>query len=357
MRWCISRRTSSSSMRSEVVLVVMPPAWRAAARAPQGVLLPVDPLAAERGLADRPRVRATRPARAHRTPADTLLSHVDPLGDPGRTRPRPPRTAQRRVDREVVPRRLRLRPRPASCSCPWPRWPTGRARPRWPRPSAAASGTSPPSPCRWRWSCSPGTSSRPPRRSRGSSSGSRSTPRRRAAPWRSWRCCRARSRWSTGASAWSSAACSPARSPAAPTCATDYRALGAAAYLGLGAVWALGLSSSAAQLQATPASLPPELLEITGVLDFGATIFTWQSLLMAAVLIALSVADRVGVGAAGRRDPHGRGHGRRPLRRRRAAGRSAPAPASGWSTPGSCRSSSACSPSAGWSSSSRPCRS
>ena len=33
---------------------------------------------------------------------------------------------------------------------------------------------------------------------------------------------------------------------------TDYRALGAAAYLGLGAVWALGLSSSAAQLQATP---------------------------------------------------------------------------------------------------------
>ena len=58
----------------------------------------------------------------------------------------------------------------------------------------------------------------------------------------------------------------------------DYRALGAAAYLGLGAVWALGLSSSAAQLQATPESLPPELLEITGVLDFGATILTWQSL-------------------------------------------------------------------------------
>ncbi|WP_244930634.1 TIGR00366 family protein [Nocardioides sp. W7] len=70
----------------------------------------------------------------------------------------------------------------------------------------------------------------------------------------------------------------------------DYRALGAAAYLGLGAVWALGLSSSAAQLQATPASLPPELLEITGVLDFGSTILTWQSLTMAAVLIALSVA-------------------------------------------------------------------
>ncbi|KRF15979.1 short-chain fatty acid transporter [Nocardioides sp. Soil796] len=70
----------------------------------------------------------------------------------------------------------------------------------------------------------------------------------------------------------------------------DYRALGAAAYMGLGAVWALGLSSSAAQLQATPESLPPELLEITGVLDFGATILTWQSLTLAAVLIALTVA-------------------------------------------------------------------
>jgi len=70
----------------------------------------------------------------------------------------------------------------------------------------------------------------------------------------------------------------------------DYRAIGAAAYMGLGAVWALGLSSSAAQLQATPESLPPELLEITGVLDFGETILTWQSLFMAAVLIALTVA-------------------------------------------------------------------
>jgi short-chain fatty acids transporter len=36
----------------------------------------------------------------------------------------------------------------------------------------------------------------------------------------------------------------------------DYRAAGAAAYVGLGSVWALGLSSSAAHLQANPASLP-----------------------------------------------------------------------------------------------------
>ncbi len=68
----------------------------------------------------------------------------------------------------------------------------------------------------------------------------------------------------------------------------DYRALGAAAFMGLGAVWALGMSSSAAQLQATAGSLPPELLAITGVLDFGATIFTWQSLLMCVVIMVIT---------------------------------------------------------------------
>ncbi|WP_195165398.1 TIGR00366 family protein, partial [Pseudomonas aeruginosa] len=47
----------------------------------------------------------------------------------------------------------------------------------------------------------------------------------------------------------------------------DYRAAGAAAYLGLGAVWALGLSSSAAQLQANPASLPPSILAIIGATE------------------------------------------------------------------------------------------
>lgn len=70
--------------------------------------------------------------------------------------------------------------------------------------------------------------------------------------------------------------------------AVDYRALGAAAFMGLGAVWALGLSSSAAQLQATKASIPPALLKITGVLDFGTTIFTWQSLLTLAILMVLT---------------------------------------------------------------------
>ncbi|MFF3225722.1 short-chain fatty acid transporter [Nocardia suismassiliense] len=69
----------------------------------------------------------------------------------------------------------------------------------------------------------------------------------------------------------------------------DYRALGAAAFMGLGAVWALGLSSSAAQLQATATSLPPALLKITGVLDLGTTIFTWQSMLMCVIIMAMTV--------------------------------------------------------------------
>jgi short-chain fatty acids transporter len=69
----------------------------------------------------------------------------------------------------------------------------------------------------------------------------------------------------------------------------DYRAAGAAAYLGIGATWALGLSSSAAQLQANPASLPKALLPITGVIPFSETIFLWQSLVVAAVLIIISI--------------------------------------------------------------------
>jgi short-chain fatty acids transporter len=68
----------------------------------------------------------------------------------------------------------------------------------------------------------------------------------------------------------------------------DYRAAGAAAYLGLGATWALGLSSSGAQLQANASSLPKSILAITGVIPFSQTIFLWQSLLMATVLIVVS---------------------------------------------------------------------
>ncbi|HEX7117104.1 MAG TPA: TIGR00366 family protein [Steroidobacter sp.] len=69
----------------------------------------------------------------------------------------------------------------------------------------------------------------------------------------------------------------------------DYRAAGAAGYMGLGAVWAMGLSSSAAQLQANPGSMPPQLLEITGVIPFTETIFLWQSIVLTCVLIVATV--------------------------------------------------------------------
>jgi short-chain fatty acids transporter len=70
--------------------------------------------------------------------------------------------------------------------------------------------------------------------------------------------------------------------------AVDYRAAGAAAYLGLGATWALGVSSSAAQLQANAAAIPKPLLAITGVIPFAQTIFLWQSGVMLAVLFVVS---------------------------------------------------------------------
>jgi short-chain fatty acids transporter len=70
----------------------------------------------------------------------------------------------------------------------------------------------------------------------------------------------------------------------------DYRAVAAAAYLGLGSVWAFGLSSSAALLQATPSSIPPSLLPVTGVLPLSQTIFLWPSIVSACLLIAVSVA-------------------------------------------------------------------
>jgi short-chain fatty acids transporter len=70
----------------------------------------------------------------------------------------------------------------------------------------------------------------------------------------------------------------------------DYRAGGAAAYLGLGATWALGLNSSAAMLQANPGSLPKAISDITGVIPMSDTIFLWQSVLMFIIIVAMSVA-------------------------------------------------------------------
>jgi short-chain fatty acids transporter len=64
----------------------------------------------------------------------------------------------------------------------------------------------------------------------------------------------------------------------------DYRAAGAAGYLGIGTVWALGLSSSSAMLMATKTSIPPQLLNISGLIPLTQTIFLWQSVVMAVVL-------------------------------------------------------------------------
>ena len=70
----------------------------------------------------------------------------------------------------------------------------------------------------------------------------------------------------------------------------DYRAAGAAAYLGLGATWALGITSAPAQIQANAASLPKSLLAITGVIPMTDTIFLWQSMILVVILTVVSVA-------------------------------------------------------------------
>jgi short-chain fatty acids transporter len=69
----------------------------------------------------------------------------------------------------------------------------------------------------------------------------------------------------------------------------DYRAAGAAAYLGLGATWALGLSSSAAMLMATKSAIPPALMAVSGIIPLRQSLFLWQSLTMAGVLVVVSV--------------------------------------------------------------------
>lgn len=70
---------------------------------------------------------------------------------------------------------------------------------------------------------------------------------------------------------------------------SDYRSIGAAAYLGVGSIWALGLSSSAALIMAAPASLPQGILKISGVIPLGQTLGLWQSLLTAGILLVVSM--------------------------------------------------------------------
>src|SRR4030095_6164779 len=65
----------------------------------------------------------------------------------------------------------------------------------------------------------------------------------------------------------------------------DYRALAAASMLGLGSIWAQGLSGSAARRTPPPGALQPQIREIVavgglvpgGLIPFRHTIFLWQS--------------------------------------------------------------------------------
>jgi short-chain fatty acids transporter len=65
----------------------------------------------------------------------------------------------------------------------------------------------------------------------------------------------------------------------------DYRALAAASFLGLGSIWAQGLSGSAALQMATAGALQPGIRDIVandgmvpgGIISFRDTIFLWQS--------------------------------------------------------------------------------
>jgi short-chain fatty acids transporter len=75
----------------------------------------------------------------------------------------------------------------------------------------------------------------------------------------------------------------------------DYRALAAASFLGLGSVWAQGLSGSAALQMATPGALQPQIRDIVshgglvagGLIPFRHTIFLWQSLISVPIEIAI----------------------------------------------------------------------
>jgi len=78
----------------------------------------------------------------------------------------------------------------------------------------------------------------------------------------------------------------------------DYRALGAASVLGLGSIWAQGLSGSAALQMASPGALQPRIREIVaaqgvvpdGIIGLTHTIFLWQSLVSVLVEIVVVVA-------------------------------------------------------------------
>ena len=86
----------------------------------------------------------------------------------------------------------------------------------------------------------------------------------------------------------------------------DYRTLAACSLLGLGSIWAQGLSGSAALQMATPGMLPDGIREVVangggaggsvagGIIPLADTIFLWQSLLAVVIEIAV-VAVLIGL--------------------------------------------------------------
>ncbi|MGV9271072.1 short-chain fatty acid transporter [Kitasatospora sp. NPDC003701] len=75
----------------------------------------------------------------------------------------------------------------------------------------------------------------------------------------------------------------------------DYRALGAMAFLGLGTVWAQGLSGSAALQVASAASSPPPVQKViaegrgSGLIPLTDTIFLWQGMAATAIIFVIGV--------------------------------------------------------------------
>ena len=77
----------------------------------------------------------------------------------------------------------------------------------------------------------------------------------------------------------------------------DYRALAAGSMLGIGSIWAQGLSGSAALQMATPGALQPQIRDIvaagglvpSGIIPFTHTIFLWQSFVSVFVEIVVVV--------------------------------------------------------------------
>ncbi|MCA9590469.1 MAG: short-chain fatty acid transporter, partial [Myxococcales bacterium] len=75
----------------------------------------------------------------------------------------------------------------------------------------------------------------------------------------------------------------------------DYRAVAASSFLGLGSIWAQGLSGSAALQMATPSALQPAVRKVVeagdvvpgGIIPLTHTIFLWQSLVSVAVEIVV----------------------------------------------------------------------